>query len=106
VVEGFEKVERVEALETLTPTQRALLDGAISNHPELAAVALVVYRLQGGRAMVAPPTDAISVGDPLICAGDWTETHFTASSDPDGSDEEVSVAPAVADATPWLERAD
>jgi hypothetical protein len=102
-VEGLERLERVEPLETLTAAQRELLDGAIRNHPELASEILIVYRLQSGRALVAPQSEEISVGDPLICTGGWTETHSTASSDSDSSpDADLSVASAVADATPWL----
>jgi hypothetical protein len=99
-VETVERVERVEHLETLTATQRELLDGAIRSHPELAEESLVVYRLKGGKAIVAPRTEAISIGDPLICTGSWTETLWNETP---GTVAEVSIAPAVADATPWLE---
>jgi hypothetical protein len=103
MVEGFEEVERIEPLETLSAEQRELLSGVIANEPALAGANLAVYRLRGGRALVAPRTDAISVGDPLIATGAWTSTHFMASSDESVPDVEISVAPEVANATPWIE---
>ena len=103
-MEGFDRVERIDPLETLTAEQRELLDDAIRDHPELASETLVVYRLEDGRALVAPQTEAISIGDPLFCSGSWTESHSSVVLSDEGSwrDAEVSVAPAVADATPFL----
>jgi hypothetical protein len=106
-VQGFDKLGGVEPLATLTAAQRELLDQAIRDHPDLVASGfLVVYRLKGGGALVAPQTEEIAVGDPLIHTGGWTATLSTASSDADSPDADLSVALGVADATRWLEPAD
>ncbi len=70
----FPRVERIDALEALTESQRALLDEALASHPELAVETLVVYRLDDGKPLVAPRADTIGIGDAVVCTG-WTKAY-------------------------------
>lgn len=79
-MEGFPKVEQIESLETLSDAQRDLLGELLKadDPPELADhraaeipanAELVVYRLDGGKALVAPLARNVRVGTPIVMVG-------------------------------------
>jgi hypothetical protein len=94
------RIERIEAIDALTPEQAALLRELLQDSPHLEQSASRLYRLRSGagplRSMVAPVSANLDIGMTVICVG-WTRTLQSASSSSPDTHELSLAAQLVAD---------
>jgi hypothetical protein len=103
----FPVVERIASIETLTEAQRELLDELLETESlgadpdrviaEIPSGAeLVVYRLNDGKALVAPQAEGVTIGAPIMVVGWERIASRVALSEGDLLDEvELSLAAGI-----------